>query len=54
LTGDKLRAARALEVLEQANSDDAAAVLKKLAAGADGWTTDAAKASLERIKAARE
>jgi WD40 repeat protein len=54
LTGEKLRISRALEVLEQANSEDAVSVLKKIAAGADGFTTDAAKASLQRIKVAKD
>ena len=52
LTADQLRDLRALEVLENMKSDDATALLEKLAAGADGATlTVHAKAVLERAKA---
>lgn len=51
-TGDRQRAVRAVQVLEQAGSDEARQLLEKLAKGAAGARlTVAAKDSLERLKA---
>jgi WD40 repeat protein len=53
-SGEKVRSSRALEVLEQIGSDDASALLSKLAGGAESASlTQQAKASLERIKASK-
>src|SRR5262249_47924671 len=51
LTGERLRTARAVEVLELMSGNDNKALLEKLAAGAEGaWLTTEAKAALERAK----
>jgi WD40 repeat protein len=48
-TGEALRGARAVAVLERIGDAEAVALLKKLAAGAPGFQTAEAKAALERL-----
>jgi RNA polymerase sigma factor (sigma-70 family) len=51
--GESLRTWRALAALEAKGTPAAAAFLKELAAGADGWLTDEAKAAVNRLAATR-
>jgi WD40 repeat protein len=47
--GESLRTWRALAALEAKGTPGAVALLKELAAGADGWLTDESKAALRRV-----
>jgi hypothetical protein len=48
--GESLRTWRALAALEAKATPEAIALLKELAAGADGWLTEEARASLRRVE----
>ncbi len=49
-TPEKVREARALEILEQINTPESRRLLKDLAAGADAPRTRAAAAALKRLE----